>query len=104
MSHLERLGAWLASLRYRDLPEPAVRAARYQLLNMIAAAHGAARVPEIRAAAVAVGDFAGPGRATVLATGARLGPADAALANAACSIGHDFDDIVWMGHTCHSAV
>src|SRR5262249_3791992 len=31
-------------------------------------------------------------------------PADAALANAACSMGQDFDDIVWMGHTCHSAV
>ena len=48
--------------------------------------------------------FAPPGRATVLATGERSGPADAALANAVCSMAHDFDDIVWMGHTCHSAV
>ena len=26
------------------------------------------------------------------------------MANAAFSMAHDFDDIVWMGHTCHSAV
>jgi 2-methylcitrate dehydratase PrpD len=104
MPHLEPLGVWVAGLRYRDLPEPTVRAARYQILDMLAAAHGAARMPDVRAAAAAVADFAGPGRATALATGARLGPADAALANAVCSIAQDFDDIVWMGHTCHSAV
>lgn len=44
------------------------------------------------------------GRPTVIATGERYGPADAAFANAAWSMAQDYDDIVWMGHTCHSAV
>jgi 2-methylcitrate dehydratase PrpD len=51
-----------------------------------------------------VAAFAGAGRATVLADGSRRAPADAALANCAFAMAHDFDDIVWMGHTCHSAV
>lgn len=104
MTHLATIGAWIANLSYPHLPERTVRAARYQILNLIGAAHGAGRFPEIRSLARAPLGFAGPGRATVLATGARLGPADAALANAVCAMGHDFDDIVWMGHTCHSAV
>ena len=33
-----------------------------------------------------------------------MGAVDAAMANAAMSMAHDFDDIVWMGHACHSAV
>jgi 2-methylcitrate dehydratase PrpD len=103
--HLATLGAWAAGLRLADVPASTLRAARGQVAHLIAAAHGAASTqPAVRAAARAVESFAGPGRATVLATGARLGPADAALANAACSMGEDFDDIVWMGHTCHSAV
>jgi 2-methylcitrate dehydratase PrpD len=104
MAHLQALGDWVAGLHFRDLPEATVRAARLQVLNMVAATHGAARYDDVRAVAAAVGGFAGPGRATVLATGARTGPADAALANASCAMAHDFDDIVWMGHTCHSAV
>src|SRR5262245_18385748 len=104
MSHLRPLAEWVAGLRPEDVPADTLRAARYQVLNMVAAAHGAARSAEVRAIAAAAGGFAGPGRATVLCTGQRLGPADAALANAACSMGQDFDDIVWMGHTCHSAV
>lgn len=100
-AHLATLGEWAAGLRLADVPAATLQAARYQILNMIAAAHGARQAVPI---ARAVSDFAGPGRATVLATGATLGPADAALANCACSMAEDFDDIVWMGHTCHSAV
>src|SRR5262249_5158704 len=100
-AHLAALGDWVAGLHIADVPAATLQAARYQILNMIAAAHGARQAVPI---ARAVADFAGPGRATVLVTGAKLGPADAALANCACSMAEDFDDIVWMGHTCHSAV
>jgi 2-methylcitrate dehydratase PrpD len=104
--HLARLAAWVAGLRYEAIPDPVRRAARYQILDMIAAAHAAATSPETRsiAAGLAAMAPAGPGRATLLATGARLGPSDAALGNAAYSMAQDFDDIIWMGHTCHSAV
>ena len=53
-------------------------------------------------AARALGE--GEGKATVLATGDRLPPIAAAVANACYAMAHDFDDIVWTGHTCHSAV
>lgn len=104
VSHLARLGEWVAGLRYDALPAATVEAARLQLLDMVAAVHAAARSREVGPLAAAVPAFAGAGRATVLATGARLGPADAALANGTHSMAQDFDDIVWMGHTCHSAV
>jgi 2-methylcitrate dehydratase PrpD len=104
MSHLARLGRWVARTTHESLPEGTLLAARYQVLDMIAAVHASARSAEARGAAAAVPRFAGAGRATVLATGDRLGPADAALANAIFSMAQDFDDIVWMGHTCHSSV
>jgi 2-methylcitrate dehydratase PrpD len=102
--HLLRLGEWIARCTFASLPPATVAAARLQLLDMVAAVHAAARSREPRAVAAAVPAFAGAGRATVLATGSRLGPADAALANCIHSMAQDFDDIVWMGHTCHSAV
>ena len=103
-SHVARLGRWVAELSYDTIPEDTRRAARFQLLDMIAAVHAAARSPAIAPVLEGIRAYAAPGRATFLAGGARLGPADAAFANAACSMAEDYDDIVWMGHTCHSAV
>jgi len=103
-AHLEVLGRWVAGLRLADVPPRTLRAARAQVLDMAAAARSSARGGEVRCVLDGAAAFASPGRATALATGARLGPADAAAANAACSMAQDFDDIVWMGHTCHSAV
>jgi 2-methylcitrate dehydratase PrpD len=103
--HLARLGAWVAGLSPAAIPEEALRAARYQVLNMVAAAHAAASSPDLQAVGRALAAFGGGGgKCAVIASGTRLGPADAAFANTAHSIAHDFDDIVWMGHTCHSSV
>ncbi len=103
---LPRLAAWVANLEPRHIPPSIVRAARLQVLNMVAAVHAAAQ----DSAAVASIDPAvrdlwpGAGRATALGSGRKCGPVDAALANCAHSMAQDFDDIVWMGHTGHSAV
>src|SRR4051794_10965163 len=100
-SHVGDLGAWIAS-RPR-IPDSARRAAKFQVLDMIAAVHASARgtvVDPIRA----VRAFAGAGRSTFLATGERFAPADAAPATAALSRAEDYADIGWMGHPCHSAV
>jgi 2-methylcitrate dehydratase PrpD len=102
--HLARLGAWAAAQSADRQPALVRRAARYQLLDMVAATQAAARSPEVTAVVDAVSGFAGGGRSTVLAGGHTLPPGEAALANAVCSMAQDFDDIVWMGHTCHSAV
>ncbi len=108
--HLETLGRWVSQLEYEQLPPDTLRAARYQVLNLFAAARGATHSDEaasIRPAidAMAGGAVAGGGRhSTIAGSSERYHPVDAALANAAYSMAHDFDDIVWMGHTCHSAV
>jgi len=100
--YLSEMGRWLASQRWSTIPAPALQAARVQLLNMIAAAHATARSAPVRDLLTALP--AGDGPSTVIATGRRVAPADAAFTNAAFSMAQDFDDIIWIGHTCHSAV
>lgn len=103
-AHLARLGEWAAALRRSDVPEDVRHAARVQILDMIAAAQAGGRSEEAAPALRAAGAAGASGASRVLATGERLAPVDAAGANAACSMAHDFDDVVWMGHTAHSAV
>jgi 2-methylcitrate dehydratase PrpD len=100
--HLAPIGAWIAGTRGAAIPAEARRAARLQLADLVAAVHASARSPELRAllSGLALGD----GPSTVIATGARHGPAQAAFVNCGFSMAEDFDDIVWMGHTGHSAV
>lgn len=100
--YLAPMGAWLAAQRWTTIPEPARRAARVQILNMVAAAHASAGSKEVRDLLTAMPS--GAGGATVLATGQRAAPADAAFVNAGFSMAQDYDDIIWIGHTCHSAV
>jgi 2-methylcitrate dehydratase PrpD len=101
---LATLGAWSARLTFADLPAATIAAARVQLLDMVAAAHASAASGASRPIERAARAIAAPGRATVLTTAEQLAPVDAAWINAAASMAHDYDDVVWMGHTCHSAV
>ena len=103
--HLETLANWVRGVDYERLPPDTLRAARYQVLNMIVAARCATRSAEASSIAPATAALStGEGRSTVAGSHIRRAPVDAALANAAYSMAQDFDDIVWMGHTCHSAV
>jgi 2-methylcitrate dehydratase PrpD len=105
MTIIERLAEFVAALNVDSAGAETMRAARYQVLDMVAAARFARDVPEaagvVRACA-ALGE--GAGKATVVATGERLPPAAAAAANACFAMAHDFDDIIWAGHTCHASV
>lgn len=104
-AQLELLARWSSLVSYAELPAETLLAARYQVLNMFAAARAGARSPEATSIARALEAMAlGGGRSTVAGSDRRRGPVDAAFANAAYSMTQDFDDIVWMGHTCHSAV
>ncbi|HEX4418361.1 MAG TPA: MmgE/PrpD family protein [Kofleriaceae bacterium] len=100
--YLSEMGAWLAGQHWSTIPEPARHAARVQMLNMVAAAHATARSHAVLAMLDALPASDGP--STVIATGRRVAPAEAAFVNAAFSMAQDFDDIIWIGHTCHSAV
>lgn len=101
---LAPLGEWVATLRAEALSNTTLAAAKIQLLDMVAAVHASAASGASRPIERAARAIAGAGRATVLTTGDRLAPVDAAWVNAAASMAHDYDDVVWMGHTCHSAV
>lgn len=104
-SILETAASWASSLNYDSIPADARRAARYQILNMIAAAHASSQMSE--SLAVERGLLrtqSSEGQATILPTGKAAPPCIAAAINAAYSMAQDFDDIIWMGHTCHSAV
>ncbi|MFA6034782.1 MAG: MmgE/PrpD family protein, partial [Myxococcota bacterium] len=106
-THIEKLAAFVANLRYESIPERTRRAALMQLLDMVAAVHASAHSRSVMQVLDAAAGFAAtpPDRgSTVLASGGRCGPAEAAMLNAICSMAFDYDDIVWMGHTCHSAV
>lgn len=104
-SYLTTLGRFVAELDYDKLPEDTRRAARYQVLNMLATVFASARSAETAAIAEGLAGFSiGQGRSTAFATATQHGPHEAAMANAAYSMAQDFDDIVWMGHTGHSAV
>ena len=102
---LRRWGRWAAGLTLDAVPARALAAARYQILDTLAAALAGARSEESSCIAGGIAGFAaGGGRSTVLSTATRAAPHDAAVANAAYSMCQDFDNIIWMGHTCHSAV
>jgi len=99
------LARWSAGVAHDDIPPRTLRAARFQLLDMIAAAHASARAREVSSVVHGLEALGGDGgRATIVGTGGRARVTDAAMVNAAFSMAHDFDDIVWMGHTCHSSV
>jgi 2-methylcitrate dehydratase PrpD len=103
--YLLALARWVANLRFEDIPPSAIRAAKLQIGNMTAAALGASHLQESQAICRALRRLSpAPGRCTVLGSADRLSPTDAVLANAAASMAQDFDDIIWTGHTCHSAV
>lgn len=96
------LGAWIARTRWADIPATARRAARIEAADLIAAVFASARAPETLRLFDQLALGSGP--ATVLPTGAKLPAAAAAYVNCAFAMAQDFDDIIWMGHTGHSAV
>ena len=102
---LTYLANWIANFKYEDIPSKSLRAARLQVLDMIAAVYASSRLEEAQAvergALASTGEH---GRATLLSTGKKTNPVDAAAINAAYSMAQDFDDIIWMGHTGHSSV
>jgi 2-methylcitrate dehydratase PrpD len=91
----ERLARFAAGLRYQDLPAEVAAQTRLSILDMIGTALAGSGLGEgcdkIVAFATAQGD---DGKATLWASGARLGAAQAALANAVHARALDYDDII----------
>ncbi len=97
---LPKLGAWIAGTR--EVPPTSIRAARLQILNQIAATVASANIPEISSLFGTIP--MGAGSSTNIGTGGKMATASAAYINTCYSMAQDYDDIIWMGHTGHSAV
>jgi len=86
MTVCEQIGSWAEGLEPSDLPDSVADRGKLQLANMLAAR--------------AAGDEA----AAPVEAAAPPGPVGEIYRAAAASIAHDWDDYLFMGHTCHSAV
>src|SRR5580658_3238873 len=87
------LTQFIAECRYDDLPTEVAEVASLCALDTFAAMACGAITPVARIAAAYAADAWRPGRATVLATGARQTPTAAAFANATAANGTDLDDV-----------
>jgi len=103
-TRIEEIAEWVESLSFDDIPSSVVDRARYQLLNMTAAAHAGAISPGVRKLLEAVRKWDAGGDFPVVATGDKLSLHGALFANTALSMAHDFDDYLFLGHSGHSAV
>ncbi len=103
-TRIQQITEWAHSLKYENIPSTVLQRARYQLLNMAAAAHAGAVSPASRKVLEALKKSDPGGDMPVIATGDKLSLQSALFANTALSMAHDYDDYLFMGHTGHSAV
>ena len=103
-THLETLADWAISLRAEHIPARVLAAAGSQLRSVLGSLYAGAASPAGRLCRRAALGLASAGGARVLPSGEATSPFAAVLANAACSMAHDFDDYLFLGHTGHSAV
>jgi 2-methylcitrate dehydratase PrpD len=101
----QRLAAFVAGLRYADIPAPVVDAAKRSLLDTLGVALTGSQHPNAANALGGIRAIAGStGSAVVWGTSATLAPAYAALANGVASHVLDFDDTHTDSITHGSAV
>ncbi len=103
-NRLEELAAWAVGLRSHDIPERVRTGALIQMRSVLASVYAGADSEVGRQCGTAARGLGSDGRATMLADGAKGSAIAAVLANAACSMAHDYDDYLFLGHTGHSAV
>ena len=87
-----RLAAWSSSVGDSPLPEPVRRHARRALLDHLAATVAGSESAPAVAVASLLRDTEGSGPATVVGTGLRLSPANAAFANGTAAHALEVDD------------
>ena len=92
VSAARRLARFVLGLRLEEVPPEVVARARLLVLDTLGNCLAACRDDFARAAIEAAQRLGGPAEATVLGSGARVGAANAVLANATLAHGLDFDD------------
>lgn len=98
------IAEWVAGLRFSDIPPRVVEKAKYQCLSVLAAIYPGSRSPGGGKIFTSISSEGRGGPCSVIPTGVTTTPENAVLAHSAFSIAYDFDDYLFMGHPCHSAV
>jgi 2-methylcitrate dehydratase PrpD len=101
---IEAIARWAADLRFSDLPERIVEKARWQQASVLGASFAGLHDPGARKVLAATAKHGGSGPARVIAGGFSSSRPAAVFANASVSCTFDFDEILLLGHTGHSAV
>jgi 2-methylcitrate dehydratase len=96
-----RMSRWAAGLQYRDLSQDAIYQAKRFLMDSIGCALGGYQQHDVKIALEVLGEVAGRGPATVIATGERIDPISATLANALMIRCMDYNDIYWKQDPSH---
>jgi len=89
------------SLRYEDIPEPAVQMAKRLLLDSIGCALAAVKLKDIRAAYNYVQQVGGRKQASIIWFGLKTALPNAALMNSLLIRAIDYNDIFWKQDPCH---
>ena len=100
----ELIADWVERVKLEDVPRGTLVKAKYQIMNVLAAVHAGSVSKGGRIILDTVRDWKMPGKCTIIPTGEKTSLIGAVLTNSSFSMAYDFDDYMFMGHTCHSAV
>lgn len=92
MHAAEQLAAWSAGLRFEEVPDEVLAAAKLHLLDAVGCGLAALALDEMAAARAAALELGGAEEATALGLPRRVGAGAAALANGSLMHALDFDD------------
>jgi 2-methylcitrate dehydratase len=101
---LEDLGAWVAAMRYDDLPPATVKKAKYLLLDTLGCAIGAIDAGPVRIAQKVVSARGGRPQASVIGAGWKTSCDEAAFVNAMAIRYLDFNDYAAFGFPHHPSI
>jgi len=101
---LDDLGAWVAAMRYDDLPPATVKKAKYLLLDTLGCALGAVDAGPVRIAHRVVSMRGGKPQATVIGAGWKTSCDEAAFVNAMAIRYLDFNDYAAFGFPHHPSI
>ena len=96
-----KMSRWAADLKYQDLSEGAVYQAKRFLLDSIGCALGGYQQHDVKITLQVLDEIAAAGPSTVIASGKRMDPVSASLANALMIRCMDYNDIYWKQDPSH---
>lgn len=104
MTVIEDIARWVAELSLEDIPERVLEVARNQVLSVMGAVHASTGCAGGRAVIKTAAALGSDGPCSCYPGGHGRPLDQALLQNCALSMGLDYDDYLYLGHSGHSAV